>query len=206
MGDALSIIKNISKLSGNSHSPSPAPATTTTTSTTTPMKSQLHGRFGTGESEAVTYKGILEIAPNFVLAGTRMKFFFHQMQGWLFQVMFTLKQMVCNTWTWLRKHANSGEKKKENQSKLNETLQFLLMCAEKEFFFCIIIIFSLESFHFISFQSFKTSLESGDLKETRLKIACMSTCRFPFNDIHSSFDILISFHRLNSIDWFGNQI
>jgi hypothetical protein len=70
MGDALSIIKNISKLSGNSHSPSPAPATTTTTSTTTPMKSQLHGRFGTGESEVVTYKGMLGIAPNFVPAGT----------------------------------------------------------------------------------------------------------------------------------------
>ena len=42
MGDTLSIIKNISKLSGNSHSQSPSPATTT-------MKSQLHGRFGTGE-------------------------------------------------------------------------------------------------------------------------------------------------------------
>ena len=66
MGDALSIIKNISKLSGNSHSPSPAPATTTTT----PMKSQLHGRFGTGESEVVTYKGMLGIAQNFVPAGT----------------------------------------------------------------------------------------------------------------------------------------
>lgn len=34
------------------------------------MKSQLHGRFGTGESEAVTYKGMLGIAPNFVPAGT----------------------------------------------------------------------------------------------------------------------------------------
>ena len=64
MGDALSIIKNISKLSGTSHSQSPSPATST------PMKSQLHGRFGTGESEVVTYKGMLGIAPNFVPAGT----------------------------------------------------------------------------------------------------------------------------------------
>ena len=33
----------------------------------------------------------------------------------------------------------------------------------------------------------------------------MIPCRFPFNDIHCSFDILISFHRLNSIDWFGKD-